>query len=217
MEKILTELEAKDFLSKNCIKTTKQKLAVSEDDAVISANELGYPVVMKIVSPDILHKTEANGVKTCIGNAEEVRKEYNTIIESAKKYKRSARIQGVLIQETAHGTEVIIGTAEDLQFGKTIMFGLGGIYVEVMKDVSFRIIPINRKDALEMVHEIKGFKILEGVRGKKPASINSIVDILLKISNMVEKNQNIKELDINPLFVNEKEALVADARIILKE
>lgn len=217
MEKILTELEAKDFLLKHGIKTTKQRLATSEDGAVIFANELGYPVVMKIVSPDIIHKTEANGVRVCVGSAEAVRHEYNSILESAKKYKRDAKIHGILVQEMAQGIEVIVGVSKDAQFGHTIMFGLGGVFVEVMKDVSFRVLPIAKKDAFALVKEIKGYKILAGIRGKKPANLNAIVDVLLKVSDILSKNQNIKELDINPLFVNEKEAKAADARIVFEQ
>jgi acetyl-CoA synthetase (ADP-forming) len=214
--KVLTELESKEFLKKHGIKITKQKLARNKAEAVKFANQIKYPLVMKIVSPDIVHKTEAKGVKLNICNPKQVEKTYTELIENAKKYKKSAKINGVLIQEMAKGKEVIIGTSRDPQFGPTIMFGLGGVFVEILKDVSFRIIPIKRDDAMEMIQETQGYKILKGARGEKSANINSLVSILLKISSLVKNNPSIKELDINPLFVDEKGAVAADARIIME-
>lgn len=214
MEKILTELEAKQLLTQHGIPVTKQKLAKNPQQAVKFSKELGHLVVMKIVSPDIVHKTEAKGVAVGI-DQNEVEKTYNQLIKNAKKYKKTARIHGISIQQMATGKEIIIGSTIDPQFGHTIMFGLGGIFVEVLKDVTFRVVPIKRNDALEMLTEIKSHKILEGVRGEKPVSKKALVDTLMSVSKMLEKNPQIKELDINPLFVNPKGVVAADARIVL--
>jgi len=214
MARILAEHKAKQFLKNYNIPITREYLAKNPGEAVTFSKRLKYPVVMKISSPDILHKTEAKGVATGISCDEEVEKTYNRLVKSAKRYKQNARINGVLIQETLSGTEVIIGSSKDPQFGQTIMFGIGGILVEVLKDVSFRIIPIKKDDALEMIGEIKGNAVLKGVRGKKPADINSIVKTLLKVSKLLQANPNISELDINPLFASAIGVKAADARIV---
>jgi len=216
MEKALTEFKAKEFLKNYGISITRERLATSKKDALVFANKIGYPVVLKVVSPDILHKTEADSVAVGICSDKELGEVYDKLLRNAKRYKKSARIDGISVQETLRGTELIIGSSQDPQFGPTIAFGLGGILVEVLKDVSFRIIPITKLDAMEMVQEIKGYEVLKGVRGRKPANITAIVDVLLKVSKLIEENPDIKELDINPLFVNDKRAVAADARIILK-
>lgn len=216
METVLTEFEAKKVLRKYGIKTTKDILAHSKKEALQAAKKIGYPVVLKVESSDIIHKTEADAVAVGIESDKELGEVYDKLLRNVKKHKKDARIDGVSIQETLSGRELIVGSSYDPQFGPTIAFGLGGILVEVLKDVSFRIIPITKADALEMVEEIKGYAVLKGVRGRKPANINAIVDVLLKVSQLITENPDIRELDINPLFVDNKKAVAADARILKK-
>lgn len=215
--KALTEFEAKKLLKKHGIPTTKDFLAKTSKEAVSFANKIGYPVVLKIQSPDILHKTDAGGVILDLENDKEVSEGFEKVMKNARKQKKKANIQGVLVQGMVkEGTQCIIGSKKDPQFGPVIMFGLGGIFVEVYKDVSFRIIPIERADAKEMIREIKGYPILKGARGKKPVNFKALEDALLKVSRMVWGNKKIEELDINPIFADSKGVKAADARIILK-
>ncbi len=217
--KALYEYEAKKLLRKYGIPTTREFLARTKDDAKRHAKKIGYPIVLKIQSPDILHKTDAGGVVVGIGDEKELEKAFDKIMENAKNYEPNARIEGILVQEMVSDDgirECIIGSKKDPQFGPVIMFGLGGIFVEVFKDVSFRIIPIERKDAKEMISEIKSYKILKGVRGQKSVDFESLESSLLNVSKMVWENQCIEELDINPLFVSPKGVKAVDARIIMK-
>ena len=181
---------------------------------------MAFPVVMKIVSPQILHKTDAGGVVVGLKNQEEVKKSFNLIIDNAAKYDPDAVIDGVLIQKMAlAGTETILGMNRYPVFGPLLMFGLGGIYVEVFEDVVFRLAPIGRNEARRMIHEIKGFKLFEGFRGRPKADLEVIQKALVSLSDMVMNHPEISEMDINPLMVHEqgKGATVADCRIILKE
>ena len=213
----LTEFESKAILNEAGIKTTDIVLAKTKKKAVSSAKEFGFPVVLKIVSPDILHKTDIGGVKLNLNSEDDVDKAYDEIICAAKKHNPKAKIDGVSVQPMARqGIEVIIGMSKDQQFGPVLMFGLGGILVEVLKDVSFRIVPLTKRDAREMIKEIKGYPILQGYRGQEPADIKTLEDLLLKVSEFVEKRPEIKELDINPLFAYKDSALAIDARIILE-
>jgi len=212
----LFEHEAKTLCGLYGMPVTKIKVARSEEEAVEAAEETGYPVVLKIVSPQVLHKSDAGGVLVNIGDEQGVREGYNKILENVRAYAPDAEITGILVQEMAPwGTEVIVGSTSDPTFGPTIMFGLGGIFVEILKDVSFRLVPITRTDAEEMIREIKSYKILKGVRGKPPADQEAIIDILLKTSRMLEECPEIKELDMNPVLVYEKGARIVDARVIL--
>ena len=214
----LTEHEGKELLSLYGIPVTKEEVATSEKDAVGIAEEIGYPVVMKIDSPDILHKTEAGGLKLGIASADEVRASFSEIMENARKYKSEAKVNGVLVQEMVReGTEVIVGVKNDPQFGPTILFGLGGVFVEILKDVSVRVAPITRQDAFEMIKEIKGFNILAGARGRAKADIEAIADVLFRVSRMtLDLEDSIAELDINPLIVlpEGKGTRAADALVI---
>ena len=213
----LLEQEAKTVCKEYGIPITKMRIAKSADEAVDYSNEIGYPVVLKIISPDVLHKIDVGGVVLDINNKEEVRHAYNQIIGTVKIHKPTAKIEGVLIQEMVPpSTEVIIGGIKDPQFGPTIMFGLGGTFVEVMKDVSFRIAPINKEDAQEMITEIKAYPILKGYRGQSPRDVDAIVEILLNTSRLIMDNQNIQELDLNPVMVYTNGAKTVDARIILE-
>ena len=212
----LFEDEAKALCGLYGLPVTRIEVVEAEDDAVRVAEGFGFPVVLKIVSPQVLHKSDAGGVLINIRDAEGVREGYEKIIENVKARVPDAEITGILVQEMApDGTQVIVGSTKDPTFGSTIMFGLGGIFVEVLKDVSFRLVPITRVDAEEMVREIKAYKILEGVRGMPPADQETILDILMKTSEMLVECPEIKELDMNPILVYEKGAKIVDARVIL--
>lgn len=213
----LTELESKQILKEVGINTTEIRLARTREEAISLSREIGFPVALKIVSPDVLHKTDAGGVKLNLNSEEDVGKAFDDIISSIKEHEPKANIQGVAVQNMARpGTEVIIGMSKDPQFGPVLMFGLGGILVEVLKDVSFRIVPLTRRDAREMIKEIKGYPILEGYRGQEPANIGVLEDFLLKVSDFVEQKPEIKELDINPIFAYSDGAVAVDARVILE-
>jgi acyl-CoA synthetase (NDP forming) len=214
---VLTEIEAKQVFKEIDINTIETRLASSLKEALAICNDIGFPVVLKIASPDITHKSDAGGVKVSLKNRAEVRKAYGEIMASARQKYPKARIEGVSVQGMARpGIEIIIGMFKDAQFGPVIMFGLGGIFVEVLKDVSFRLIPIVRRDAEEMIKEIKGYSLLQGYRGQEPANIPSLVDTLLKVSDFVERTPGIKEIDLNPVFAYKDSALVVDARIVLE-
>ena len=214
----LLEPEAKEIIRSYGIPTTSFRVAKTPDEAVRYAEEIGYPVVLKVISPDIIHKSDAGGVKVNLKNEDEVTKAYNEILENVKKYKSDAKITGILVQEFCpEGREVIVGMAKDPQFGPALMFGLGGIFVEVLKDVSFRVAPITRYDAEEMIKEIKAYPILQGIRGQPPADIETLIDILLKVSSLVTEHPEIDQLDLNPIFAYPKGAKAVDARIILSK
>ena len=217
----LTEIEAKQIFEAYQMPVTHSKVAKSEDEAVKFAEEIGYPIVMKIVSPQILHKSDAGGVKVNIKDEAGVRSAYNTILSNAKAYKADANIHGILVQEMAPmGTEVILGSVNDATFGPTVMFGLGGIFVEVLKDVTFRVAPFSKKQALEMISEIKGAPILRGVRGEKPRDVDVMADTVVNYANMVlDLADEVSESDANPVLLYEqgKGLKIADARMILKK
>jgi acetyl-CoA synthetase (ADP-forming) len=215
--KYLLETEAKTVCMEYKIPVTNFKLAKNEDESVKFAEEIGYPVVLKIVSPDIIHKSDVGGVIVNLKSSTDVRNAYKQIIENVKKHKPKAKIVGVLVQEMAPAsTEVIVGAIKDPQFGPAIMFGLGGIFVEVLKDVTFRVAPITEDEAREMISEVKAYPLLKGYRNTPPADIEAIVKILLNTSKLVMEHEEIKELDLNPIMVYEKGAKTVDARIILE-
>jgi acyl-CoA synthetase (NDP forming) len=215
---ILTEIEAKQVIKDAGIKVVAARLAKTQKEAVEISSEIGFPLVLKIASPDITHKTDAGGVKVGLKNAAEVKKAYAGIMASVREKFPKAKIEGVAVQKMARqGIEIIIGMFKDAQFGPVIMFGLGGIFVEVLKDVSFRLIPIVKRDAEEMIKEIKGYALLNGYRGQEPAHMPSLVDVLLKLSALVEKTPEIKEIDLNPVFAYKDSAVAVDARLVLEE
>jgi acyl-CoA synthetase (NDP forming) len=215
--KFLLESEAKTVCRAYGIPVTDFKVAKNDAEAVKFAQKIGYPVVLKIVSPDVIHKSDVGGVIINVKDAEDVQKTYEQIMDSVKRHKPNAKIVGVLVQEMApQSTEVIVGATKDPQFGPTLMFGLGGIFVEILKDVTFRIAPVTEDEAREMISAVKAYPLLKGYRNTPPADIEAIVEILLNTSRLVMEHQEIKELDLNPIIVYEKGAKTIDARIILE-
>ncbi|MGD9211528.1 MAG: acetate--CoA ligase family protein [Desulfobacteraceae bacterium] len=215
--KNLLEIEAKQLLAYHNAPVTVDKLAQSADEAADIAAEMDQPVVMKIASPDILHKSDAGGVRLDLKRKSDVRKAYNQIIRSAHDYNPEAEIKGVNISPMIKGgVEVIIGTKIDDQFGPVIMYGLGGVMVEILKDVSFRVLPISRHSATRMLEETKSFPILNGVRGAAPYDKKAIIKLLLTCSELIESYEEISEMDLNPVIVHENGLSIVDARIILK-
>lgn len=201
--KILNELEGNQILSQYGIPMAKTILAKSSEEAIDIAERMGYPIVLKVLSPEILHKTEAGCVRVGLKNQEEIKKAYNEILENAMKYNPNAEIKGVIVQEMMDkGLELIFGIKKDPQFGHTIMFGLGGIYVEIFEDISLRLVPITRDDAYSMVSETKVSKILTGARGKN-YNIDEVIEVLMKLSNLVQEYKEIEEIDINPFILYE--------------
>jgi len=215
---VLTEIEAKELLKGAGISVVDTRLATSKEEVISISEQLGFPVVLKIASPDVVHKSDAGGVKLGLGTAEEVGKAWDDILMAIKQKYPEAKIQGVSVQKMVRpGVEVIIGMSKDAQFGPVLMFGLGGILVEILKDVSFRIAPLTRRDAREMISEIKGYPLLEGYRGQEPVDVSNLEELILKVSDFVEENPDLKELDLNPVFAYSDGAVAVDARVILEE
>ena len=211
-------MEAKQLLASAGIPVVEAKLATTADEAISIANELGYPVVLKIVSAQITHKSDVGGVELNIADEESVRTSFDRITSAGKKADATAKIDGVSVQRMAEpGVEVITGMTMDAQFGPVLMFGLGGVLVEVLKDVAFRVVPITARDANQMVHEIQGFPILEGHRGQEPSDVGAIEALLVQLSEFIEAHPDVAELDLNPVFAYPKGAIAVDARIVLSE
>ena len=218
--KKLLEHEAMAILEHFGIPVAPYGFARSEEEAVEIAEKIGYPVVLKIVSPDISHKTDVGGVIVGIRSDNDARNAYRKIMENVRKRAPSARIEGVLVQKMAEPgyVEVIVGATRDNTFGPVIMFGLGGIFVEVLKDVSFRVAPLTEEDADSMIREIKSYRILEGYRGMPPRDLEAIKKIIMRTSELMLNLEEVQDLDLNPIMLYEKGrgAVVVDARIILR-
>ena len=214
---LVNEVISKKMLKEAGINVTDTRLAASREEVVTLSRELGFPVVLKIVSPDIMHKTDAGGVRVGLRNEADIRRGYREICENALKFRPQAEIIGVEIQRLASGRECILGVNRDQQLGHLIMFGMGGIYTEVMKDVSFRLAPVSIQDAESMVREIKGFPVLAGTRNEKPSDIRAIEECLLRLSQLVTDFPDILEIDINPLMVGEvgDGGVAVDCRMII--
>jgi acyl-CoA synthetase (NDP forming) len=213
---VLTEIEAKEILMEAGIKCTDTRLAATKDAALRLSDQFGYPVVLKISSVDITHKSDAGGVKVNLKNKAEVENVFDAIIRSCKAAVPAARIEGVSVQPMARpGIEVIMGMIKDPSFGPVVMFGLGGVFVEVLKDVALRIVPIEKADAEDMINEIKGRRLLEGYRGQEPGDVACLQQMLLRLSDFVNTTPEIQEIDMNPVFAYKDGAVVVDARIIL--
>ena len=208
--------EAQLFCDRYGIFTPKQGLAKTSTEAVKLAGRFGFPVVLKIVSDDILHKTEAGGVITGVGSAAEVRRSFDELIKNAKRYRKNAAIQGVQVQQMLKGgQEVMVGAVTDPSFGKLIAFGLGGVLVEVIKDITFRLAPVGKKDAMSMLDSVGASEVLRGVRGQKGVDRAALADIICKVSKLVNDFPEIHEVDLNPIFATEKGAHAVDVRIVL--
>ncbi len=213
---LLSEVESKQVLEQAGINTTKARLATSRDEAVRLAAEIGFPVVMKIISPDISHKSDVGGVALNLADANAVGAAHDEMMRAVKAAQPSAKIDGVSVQSMAKpGTEVIVGMIKDPQFGPVLMFGLGGVMVELLKDVAFRIVPITARDADQMIHDIKGYPVLEGFRGQDPADLDALRRLLLQLSKFVEANPEIEEFDLNPVFAYKDGIIAVDARVVL--
>ena len=213
---LLSEVEAKQLLAEAGVNVTETRLATSIDEAAAHATELGYPVALKVVSDTITHKTDVGGVELGVADEAALRDACQRIHERVTAAAPNADVQGVSVQPMAEaGAEVILGITQDQQFGPVLMFGLGGVFVEVLKDVAFRIVPLEPRDASEMVREIQGFPVLEGFRGTPAANLDAIESMLLQLSEFAEANPEIAELDLNPVFARPDGAVAVDARILL--
>ncbi len=215
---ILTEIESKQLIKQAGISVSDTRLAISGEEAISISKQFGFPVVLKITSPDVVHKSDAGGVQVGLKTSKQVGKAYDSILGAIRQKYPQAMIQGVSVQKIARpGVEVIIGMSKDAQFGPVLMFGLGGILVEILKDVSFRIVPLTKRDAGEMIKEIKGYPLLQGYRGQEPVDVSNLEELLLKVSDFVEQNPVVKELDLNPIFAYSNGAIAVDARVVLEE
>jgi len=211
---VLTEFESKELLREIGILVPDQKLTSSKDETLSAAEEIGFPIVLKLIAEDIVHKSDTGAVKLNLKNLKEVEDAYEELMKIASQKEKKISVQKMADEPI---TELIIGMTTDPQFGPALMFGIGGILVELLEDVSFRIAPITEYDANEMIHDIKGFPILDGFRGKPKADLVAIVNTLMKISDLVVKHEEINEMDLNPVFIYDKGLICVDARIILKQ
>ncbi len=213
----LTEPEAFALLGQFGLPMVPYAPAATAEEAVAAADRLGYPVALKVVSPDILHKTDVGGVALGLADAAAVRRAYADVQAKARAANPAASLRGALVAKMADpAPEVIIGMTRDAQFGPALMFGLGGIFVEVYKDVAFRLPPLSDADAHDMVHEIKGLPILTGFRGRPPCDLGAIIKCLLAVSRLVEARPDLAELDLNPILAYPTGCLVVDAKVVLR-
>lgn len=206
---ILRFEEATKLLKTYKIPIIKTRKIKKLEEVLNIGNKWGFPLVLKLDSAEILHKTDIGGVITNIQNKKELTKAWQKIKKVATKYKSD-----VIVQPYIKGVEIIIGAKKDAVFGPVVMFGLGGIFVEVFRDVSFRVTPLSKKEAQKMIEEIKGYQILKGYRWQKPVNVEQLAEILVSISQIMQNEKNIQEIDLNPVIATEKKALVVDAKII---
>lgn len=211
---VLTEFESKELLQEIGIPVPGQKLTTSKEETLSAAEDIGFPIVLKLMAEDIVHKSDTGAVKLNLKSKQEVEEAYEELMKIPAQKEKKISVQKMADEPI---TELIIGMTTDPQFGPALMFGIGGILVELLEDVSFRIAPITEYDAKEMIREIKGFPILDGYRGKPKADLDAIVNTLLTISELVVKHEEINEMDLNPVFIYEKGLICVDARIILKK
>ncbi len=212
----LMEDESKKILKTYGIPVTKERLVTNLESALEWAGKIGFPVVLKVCSPDIIHKSDFGGVMLGLKTPIEVEEAYNKILNNIRGKKPQAKVLGVLVQEMVpHGYEIIVGATRDAQFGPVVMFGLGGVFVEVLEDVSFRLAPLTKEDGLEMMQEIKGFRLLKGFRNSEPADLEALADVITKVGRIITEQNEIMEMEINPFFVYSKGLIAVDARIIL--
>jgi acetyl-CoA synthetase (ADP-forming) len=212
----LLEPEAKQVCVAYGIPTPRFGVAHNPKEAAELAKSFGSSVVLKIVSPDILHKTEAGGVIVGLKTKEQVEAAYERILSNVEKREPRPRVEGILVQSMVPaGVEVIVGGLRDSQFGPTVLFGLGGVFVEVLKDASFRVAPLTDGDSRQMIEEIRGYPILKGIRGEPASDEEAIIQIIQAVSKIILENDQIQQMDLNPVIVHAKDAAVADARILI--
>lgn len=215
---LLNEVEAKAALADAGVTVTNTRLATTADEAVALANDAGYPVALKIVSRDIAHKSDIGGVRLNLDDHAAVREAFAAITTAAAAAQPGSRVDGVSVQPMATaGVEVIVGMTRDPQYGPVLMFGLGGVMVEVFRDVSFRLAPLEERDADDMLSEIKGRAVLDGVRGAAPVDLGALRSALMSVSQFVQEHPEVSELDLNPIIASSSGAVAVDARIVLSE
>jgi acyl-CoA synthetase (NDP forming) len=216
-QSLMLESDAAELLKAYHIPYPDHALARNADEATRIADNLEYPVVLKIVSSEVVHKSDVGGVQANLTNAESVKKAFQQILDHILLNAPYAQTKGVLVcQQAPPGLEVIVGALKDLTFGPVIMFGLGGVFTEILKDVSFRLAPLLRKDAEDMIHEIRGYPLLTGIRGRAVCDTQALVDLLLNLSQLVMAHPEIDELDLNPVRVYERGLMALDVRLISK-
>lgn len=210
--------EAQQILKLHHIPTPRSDKVSSVNEAVLKAKEIGFPVVLKIISPQILHKSDVGGIILNVRDEKELKVQYEKLLVGIGKREPSAKVLGVLVEKMmTSSTEVIVGGIRDSQFGPSIMFGIGGIFTEIYDDVAFRVAPICKIDASNLIHEIKGYKILEGARGKPQADLDSIMNILINVSDLMMEHEAIDQIDLNPVIVYPDSVCAVDSRIILRQ
>jgi acyl-CoA synthetase (NDP forming) len=215
---VLTEIESKELIGQSGISVNDTRLAKSRSEASSISRQIGFPVVLKIASPDIVHKSDAGGIRLGLETPEQVEHACDEILGATRRSYPKANLLGVSVQKmAAPGVEVIIGMSKDAQFGPVLMFGLGGVFVEILEDVSLRVIPVTRRDVSEMIKEIKGYKMLTGYRGMPPVDESKLGDMLLVVADFVTQYPVIKELDLNPVIAYGDGAIAVDARIVLED
>ena len=217
-ERALLVNEAQQICNLHNIPTPKSAKVSSVHEAVLKANNIGFPVVLKVISPQILHKSDVGGVILNVRDEKELEVQYKKLLAEIGERKPSAKILAVLVEKMMPAsTEVIVGGIRDQQFGPSIMFGMGGIFAEVYDDVAFRVAPIDKIDTSNLIHDLKGYKILEGTRGKPQADLNSITKILINVSDLMMEHEAINQLDLNPVLVYSNGICTVDSRIIIKQ
>lgn len=215
--KNLLEPEAYEVLSSYSIPICPYKVVDSIEEAESAANSIGYPIVLKIISPDIIHKSDVGGVRIGIKDDQQLKEDYTSLLNDVREKAPNARIIGVLVEKMApKSVEVVVGMLRDPTFGPAVMFGLGGVLIEIMKDVIFRITPVSKEEAIDMIKKVKGYPLLSGFRGSKPLDVDTIADVICNVSRISIENPIIDQVDLNPVIVYEKGLVVVDARIILK-
>ncbi len=215
---LLSEVESKLLLEEAGIPVVTTRLATSREEAVRIAEEIGLPGVLKVVSPDVTHKSDVGGVKVGLETADQVSSAYDSIMSSTRAAAPTASIEGVSVQSMAEpGVEVIVGATRDPQFGHVVMFGLGGVLVEMLRDVSMRLVPVEQRDARAMIREIKGLPLLQGYRQYPPCDLDSLEEVILGLSRFLEEHPEVRELDLNPVLCYPKGLVAVDARVVLEE
>lgn len=214
---VLNYEESRRVMELAGIPLNKMKVAKDLEESIQRANEVGYPIVLKVISEDVIHKSDSGGVEVGIKSDNELSKSYHEMMENVLSFYPDAKIEGVSVEEMVGGVELLIGTNTDAQFGKMIALGIGGIFVEVYKDVSFRLIPVSSKDVKDMIDEIKGKAMFDGFRGLPKVNLDELTSLILTISKLIEDYPIIFEMDLNPVVATENGLRAIDARIILEQ